>query len=294
MPSTCWWPRVVCIPSWRVCDAVPHAAAVIARRNWFLAQLGLVRYVPRDQLSATQAVEAAHAAAGRSTESKADDSIAGSLAEREVAPGRTASQPLPGTAMPRDPVAEVTARRAVTPRVVLDDTRPSPATVSSPVVDNTDAEPFLCRVGFWHPQSSPVAVLSAMPPGQRPTPVQLTMLANLLKAIGALGQGLPSVDLIDWPPSQGPGLQQGASLSAARDFLSVFLHARWRRQGFETLLVMGEVAARICGDNVAFTVGGRVDFSWGASGIMTHSLHDMEKTPALKADTWQAIRFLAT
>ncbi|MCK9563697.1 MAG: hypothetical protein M0R02_13385, partial [Bacteroidales bacterium] len=106
------------------------------------------------------------------------------------------------------------------PRLDLGDPAPATAVATPAGVPATEpaAEPFLCRIGFWQPASR-VAVLSAMPPGQRPTPVQITMLTNLLKAIGALGQGLPPVDLIDWPPSSGLGMQGGAGLAAARDYL---------------------------------------------------------------------------
>ncbi len=234
-------------------------ARVTARRDWYLAQLGVVRYVPRDALS--------------DSEAEAADPVSpqGESAVAAIAPlGAVDGQP------PRVDPGQSAARSTAIPS---GDREPDP-------------QPFQCRIGFWQPAST-VAVLSAMPPGQRPTAGQVTMLSNLLKAIGALGERLPAVDLMDWPPSAGAGLAAGDGLVAAREFLEIFLQAKRRQQDFDTVLLMGEDAARVCGGDSGIAVGQHLALACGAKGIVTHSLHDMEKHPALKGETWQAIRFLA-
>jgi hypothetical protein len=246
---------------------------VVASRNWYLANLGIVRYVPREDMAREDA-------AGEETATLPADTDH----------SRTASA---GGHLPASDSGQATDLER--PRIDLGEAGPLVRqSFPAPAIQEQQpaAEAFECRIGFWQP-SSRIAVLSAMSPGQRPTPVQVTMLANLLKAIGALGEGLPPVDLIDWPPSPGLGLQGGADLHAARDYLGVFLQAKRRLQDFDTLLLMGDIAARACGGNEDLAVGQQLDLALGVRGIVTHSLHAMEQTPALKAETWQAIRFLA-
>lgn len=254
------------------------AQEAVASRNWYLANLGIVRYVPRDALAQGDNRGEETAELAENADSTAPPAALG--------PGHESGDS-------RQARRQQTDRER--PRIDLGESAP-PATPAAAAPTTKAAQPaaeaFQCRIGFWQP-SSRVVVLSGMPPGQRPTPVQVTMLANLLKAIGALGEGLPSVDLIEWPPSPGLGLQGGADLSAARDYLGVFLQAKRRLQDFDTVLLMGDTAARACGGDEGLAVGQQLAFAWGARGIVTHSLHDMEQRPALKAETWQAIRFLA-
>jgi hypothetical protein len=250
---------------------------VVASRNWYLANLGIVRYVPREDM----AREDAGGEEAPTLPVDADYT-------------RTASA---DNHLPAADSSQVHKQATDRERPRIDLGEAGPAVRQSPPApaiqeQQSAAEAFQCRIGFWQP-SSRIAVLSAMSPGQRPTPVQVTMLANLLKAIGALGEGLPPVDLIDWPPSPGLGLQGGADLHAARDYLGVFLQAKRRLQDFDTLLLMGDIVARACGGDEGLAVGQQLDLALGVRGIVTHSLHAMEQTPALKAETWQAIRFLA-
>ena len=260
--------------------------AASARRNWYLASLGIVRYVPRDEVVPDEAPDDSVSRQHVSPLEEVRDAPAPAEADvvRQGARGAevlAALDSAPSLVRPQEMGSSDRVRSA----------NKGPLAVPAAAGIEPSAEPFLCRLGFWQPAS--VAVISAMPPAQRPTPVQITMLTNLLKAIGAVGQGLPSVDLIDWPPSSGLGLQGGATLAAAREYLSVFLQAKQRLQNYETVLLMGEVAAQACGIDATFEAGYQHDFAWGGRGIVTHSLHDMEKTPSLKAETWQAIRFLA-
>jgi len=234
----------------------------VVRRDWYLANLGIVRYVPRDQLAAT---------------GDGVDAVAAAATEAAV----TA---IPPTAAPGAPAGGR--------RVDLGDSKPRPAPAAAPR-PAAEPEPFLCRLGFWQPTAR-MAVLSAMPPGARPGAAQLAMLGNLLKAINCLGQELPVVDLIDWPQSPNLGLQGVAvDLAGAREFTSVFLAAKAQLAPFEHLLLMGGDAVRVAAGDGDMAVGDQRLLACGAQAIATHSLYDMEQNPALKAETWQAIRFLA-
>ena len=235
-------------------------ASGVSRRDWYLANLGVVRYVPRDEISArSDGVPPANA-----QEDPVQSPAAGEPPAQERLRAALSAQPEP-------PAAGAAAR--------------APVAASAP--------PFECRLGFWQPRAD-LVVLCAMPPGQRPAGEQLTMLANLLKAIGRLGDGLPAVDLIDWPQSPHLGLQGvPVDIAGARDFVAVFLAAKQRLQPFSQVLLMGEDAARVASASDCPAVGEQLELPCGARGIVTHSLHSMAQEPALKAETWQAIKFLA-
>ncbi|HLS97196.1 MAG TPA: hypothetical protein VK018_00590 [Porticoccaceae bacterium] len=239
------------------------AAAGPSRRDWYLANLGVVRYLPRDALGAAQGAPADPAA-------EAPEAPPAAPAPVQATDHLRAALATPPTTLP---AAQTHAAKAP-PRA-------------------EGAPPFECRLGFWQPRAD-LVVLCAMPPGQRPAGEQLTMLANLLKAIGRLGDGLPPVDLMDWPQAPHLGLQGvPVDIAGARDFVAVFLAAKRRLQAFDHVLLMGKDAARVAGAGDDPAVGEQLDLPCGARGIVTHSLHGMAQNPALKAETWQAIRFLA-
>lgn len=241
------------------------AVRSVARRDWYLANLGIVRYVPRDELAATS------------------DSIAPAVESAAEAPAAAPA------AIPAPAARELAVGGQ---RVDLGESKPSlpPAAMPRPVAE---AVPFACRLGFWRPTAR-MAVLTAMPPEARHAAAQQTMLANLLKAINCLGQELPMVDLIDWPPSPTLGLRGVAvDLAGACEFVSVFLAAKTQLAPFEHLLLMGGDAVRVATGGAEMAVGDQRLLACGARAIVTHSLYDMEQNPALKAETWQAIRFLA-
>src|SRR5690606_32963491 len=148
------------------------AAAGPSRRDWYLANLGVVRYLPRDAIDAAQATSA------------------------DLAP--EASDAIPAAPAPVPASDHLRAALATPSAASTSAAKPAPRAEGAP--------PFECRLGFWQPRAD-LVVLCAMPPGQRPAGEQLTMLANLLKAIGRLGDGLPPVDLMDWPQAPHLGLQ---------------------------------------------------------------------------------------
>ncbi|MFA5631012.1 MAG: hypothetical protein WC997_05840 [Porticoccaceae bacterium] len=232
-----------------------------SRRAWYLAALGVVRYALKDG-----PVSLADAPAQ----------------EEQAAPERQSDQRTLAAADRADSMAAV--------RQALVDKTPEPAVPppAVPAAAPAAEEVLAFRLAFWQPAPQ-VVVLSAMPPGVRVSASQQDMLANLLRAIHSLpGGGLAAAELIDWPPRVGAP----AGLDGARQLLDVFLEVKAKLQPFTTALLMGEIPARLIAGRGA-QPGERLTLHTGAEGIVTHSLHDMEKAPALKRETWEAIRHLA-
>lgn len=225
-------------------------------RDWYLATLGVVRYLPR-QVGSEMSADALAATPGADTVTEA-----------------------PGTLKAIAPSSPTAVFEAQKPKNHKQEPQPGQ-------VGGEEETVLQFRLGFWQP-SPLLVVISAMPPGARPGADHQAMLANLLKAIGQLPAPLPSAELIDWPLARGGD----TGLQGAREFLTVFLDAKAKLQPFATALLMGELPARILA-NEQIPVAGRVDLDCGANGIVCHSLHDMAANPGLKRETWDAIRHLA-
>lgn len=186
---------------------------------------------------------------------------------------RVAGEP-PGAAAPGT-AATTPAGRAAAPAA-------APGTVAA-------EELAPVRLACWRPAAD-LLVLDALPPGQRPERERLTLLANILRAIGRLPGSLPAAEFIDWPSLPGGD----RSLSGAREALALFLAGRMAREPFAWVLVMGAPAQRWLGGGEQGEAGARIALADGrAQGIPVPGLGDMLAAPQLKAQTWQAIRGLA-
>ena len=167
---------------------------------------------------------------------------------------------------------------------------PSVAPVSSPPdAAGGDTQGLLppLRLACWQPAPD-LLVFDAQPPGGCPNRDQLTLLGNILAAIGRRPATLPAAEFIDWPPLPGGD----CSLSGAREALALFLRGRQSQSSFAWLLVLGEPAWRFFAD--AACAGQRLAVAEGAvQAILVPGLAEMLADPQSKAATWQAIRFLA-
>lgn len=263
-------------------------------RDWYLNALGVVRYVPRAGNGAE--IEAPYKdedqSWGSSEPASSFESSVESIAGATPASPAAVKAAVDATAALRESLqsgsgdsgAATSPRTVNTTEISQGSTRanaePSPATAA---LENEDAKPF--RLAFWQP-SSALVVLSALPPGARPSQAQQDMLANLLKAIGELGEALPAVEWIDWPLAKQPSI----SASSAREFVETFLDVKHKLQHFSTVLLMG------CGHltlDHSKGIGKSQTLRCSATGIVTHSLDAMERDPGLKRQTWEAIRHLA-
>ena len=228
-------------------------------RNWYLSTLGVTQYLPRSSVSVA--------------DSQAD--VAATV-ERQ--------------------------RQSLKSAIDLDSAQPKveekpEAQVSLPV-DEQEAAAISFRLACWQPVDD-LLVIDSLPPGEQPGSDRLKLLANILRAIDRLpGNGLPQAELIDWPVTAGGS----AGETGARAMLSVFLEARIKKFGVCWVLLMGEPAATYIGNSIgnsslesdsAVEIGQQRELSGSAKAILCHSLSRLLQEPVRKAETWQAIGFLA-
>ena len=235
-----------------------------ARRDRYLAALGIVRYRPRPP----------------------PDVLAAPGSEAPVVAPAASAAPVPRPAL-LDPLAPSAQAHPVPPPVAggagaapLSDATSVPA---PPAVESEDL--LHVRLACWQPAPD-LMVLDALPPGGRPDRGQLTLLANILRAIGRLEGPLPVVEYIDWPLLPGGD----ASMSGAREAVALFLAGRRAAAPFAWLVAMGEPAWRCLSS--AAGAGEQIAVG-GAQAILVPGLGEMLADPGLKAVTWKAIRALA-
>ncbi|MFZ2209492.1 MAG: hypothetical protein WAV22_12570 [Porticoccaceae bacterium] len=144
------------------------------------------------------------------------------------------------------------------------------------------------RLACWHPAPD-LLVFDAMPAGGWPDRERMTLLANMLRAIGRLPGPLAAAEVIDWPPFAGAD----ASLAGARESLALFVAGRMATAPFRWLLALGEISWRCLGAESPLTVGDELALAGDVRAILLPGLTDMLAAPARKAATWRAIRQLA-
>jgi len=234
-------------------------------RDWYLATMGVVRYVPVRRSAASTDVVTAEACMAVPPSAGAELAPSADSARLKWPGGRhTGSEPVAPTA----PIEGADASESA---------QPQPAFV----------EPL--RLVFWQPGAD-LAVLDSLAPTQRPQVPELRLLENILKAIKRFSGELPAPEFIDWPPAR----SASADLAGARVYLNMFLDGRRRQQPFNWLLLMGSAAARmLCVDTGTPEVGTELPLACGATAIVVPGLEEMVEKPDLKASAWQAIRFLA-
>lgn len=266
MRSICSKIPTGCIRKWPESEGLLSLDAGL--RNWYLATLGIVRYVSREpgQL-------ATHRQSGADV---ADDvplrPSLGEIADAvSVKPAKISAGNISGAIQLPVSVGEEI----------------DPLADGSAAVE--EISPF--RLAFWR-ASPDLVVLDSLAPGRKTSPQQLELLQKILKAIGHLPRQLSDPELIDWPVSAGAQ----SDLPGARALLGIFLEARHRKAPFLWALLMGDAAAKVLGTPTEKSEPGAdngVQLECGATGILTASLDDMLDRPQLKAGTWTAIRFLA-
>jgi hypothetical protein len=251
-----------------------------ARRDRYLAALGIVRYRPRPAPG-----DAAAMSAEVSQQQFATDPA-------PMAPSSAAVPPVPAA---RSPVAEV--ERSESPLAALREQTRTPAAVTraapeippEPAIVPVGAPAALAfRLACWQPAPD-LLVLDAMPAGGWPDRERMTLLANILRAIGRLPGPLAAAEMIDWPPFAGAD----ASLAGARESLALFIAGRMATAPFRWLLAMGETSWHCLGADSAHTVGTELALAGAARAILLPGLADMLASPERKAATWRAIRHLA-
>ncbi len=147
------------------------------------------------------------------------------------------------------------------------------------------------RLACWQP-SDDLLVINGLAPGSVPLQEESGLLANIIRAIGRLGDVLTSPQLIDWPPSTADQTDR----SGAEEMLSVFVEARVKKQGVLWVLLMGELPSALLLPSrsvCSLSVGQMEELPGGARAIVTPSLQELLNTPELKSETWRAIRVMS-
>lgn len=132
--------------------------------------------------------------------------------------------------------------------------------------------------------SDTVLVINGFAYGEQANRTQLELLANILRAIGQLPQGLPAAELIEWPLS--PGAE--STLAGAKTQLSMFLLGRQQVRPFRRLLAMGDAPQRLLANDIAVN-----DSALSlVETLFIPSLQAMLAEPLCKREAWQALRHL--
>lgn len=228
-------------------------------RNWYLASLGVVRYIPRDS------VEAARMAAPRPRSARQD------------------APPEPGSGAAHQRLMAELAARPPAPA------KPEPASPEPSPANEPQAQAMRFRLACWQP-SPALALLDSLEPGQRPGPDHRALLARMLTRLNQLSGELAAAELIDWPPG-GP---QAPDADGAPEMMSSFITARAGKHSFRYVLLMGRAAsACFAPPGASPAVGDQLELPAGIRGIVTHSVNDLLADPGLRRSTWEAIEFLA-
>ena len=247
-------------------------------RNWYLSNLGIVQYIPKDEESAALPF---HSAVAEASEGIAGEDEGGS---------QTATKPTKSLAAS---VLELVGEKV--------DVQSAPeqqdAVIKQAVVvaEDTNVPALNFRLACWHPCDD-LLVFNQLEPDGQPDQDQSQLLSNILKAIGRLPNRLPVPELLDWPIDNTVGEGVDHSETGAKDMLSVFLDARIKKHGVLWVLLMGELSSELLSprdEPYTDLLSKTEEISGGAQIIVIRSLQEMLVDPDTKAETWQAIRCLA-
>ncbi len=242
-------------------------------RDYYLATLGVVQYVPRDFcLPETDAV-------AERVESEVPAVVARSERPADL---DILKQNVSSSFEPRSPQEHALQKQAS-----------QPPEQRIPSADEASEPEVRFRITCWQPVAD-LLVVSSLEYGQNPRQPQQELLSGVLRAIGRLPQPLHEPELLDWPTKPGAD----ASASGARTLFSTFLHARLQNRSVRWVLVMGDVAAQYLLSGGQLPEGkagaeGRIQLTDNTAAIVTPGLEQMLADREHKRATWEAVRFLA-
>lgn len=152
------------------------------------------------------------------------------------------------------------------------------------------------RLACWR-VSEQLLVIDSLQPGERPDSRCVTLLGNILKAIGQQPDLLAPVEFFDWPLSPGAD----ASLAGARISISSFLRGRISQEPFRWVIGMGGAAIQCLVPETGLSDrdihksdfrGESFPLFSGARLLCVPGLSEMLTDPSCKALTWETLRFL--
>lgn len=283
----------------------------LQRRDWYLATLGVVRYVARGS-EVDQGVEEALAtppvAGGRSgsegraalhqllaAEATGSPALTSATAASRAAPAETESAatdaPDPGSS-----VAGAFAAEAETPPV------PSSGLPShvepgakhgkehgneKPGDELLAADEIEVRLAVWQPAPD-LLFFDSMQPGEQPSIQMARLVTNIVAALGRQADGAPVPQLIDWPPARS---RVASDLEAARTMVSAFCDARLSGGTVQLAVIMGGDAVRLLQPEEGVLEEDSIRACrWrDLDTVIAPPLSDLLGNPSAKRRLWQAL-----
>lgn len=256
----------------------------LQRRDWYLAALGVVRYVPRgrvvdqgvdEALPATEGSPGSPASEGRAAlrQLLADEAPASQSLTHSAAASRTASAdaeppPVPASGLPSS---------------VETDPAPPPG---KPVPEQS-ADEIAVRLAVWQPTSD-LLFFDSMQPGEQPSIQMARLVTNIVAALGRRADSAPMPQLIDWPPARSRVV---GDLAAARTMVAAFCDARLSAGAVQLVVMLGSDAVRLLqpdedpGEEVAIRATRWRDLDT----VIVPPLSSLLGDPSAKRRVWQAL-----
>lgn len=252
------------------------------RQDWYLATLGIVRYVPRGRVVAEfERIESppADIAAGR-----------GSL--RQLLADEAPSRVVSSQATPAVAQTSVASRAAEPVLAALSQQNTSPITavdaVSSLLIESDAGsdEEIRARLAVWQPAPDLLFFDSLAPDGQ-PSLQMARLVSNITASLGRKGSAAAMPQLLDWPPARS---RVTGDLQAARAMITAFCDARLSGEQVRLALVLGSDAVRLLlpdGDGADLTT--RTCRWRDLDAVIAPALSDLLGDAAGKRDLWRAL-----
>ena len=141
-------------------------------------------------------------------------------------------------------------------------------------------------LALWQPADD-LLICTAVD-GDLPDQQQVSLLANIVKAMGQKIATLPQFELISWPPHRN---MQGGELEA-REYLSTLIKARADSRSTKTLLLLGKSAGDwlLSAEQLSDVDQGLLPVTGNLTALRIPSLQEMFADQAFKREAWEIIR----
>lgn len=182
---------------------------------------------------------------------------------------------------PSNQAAEITDKMSATQTGIASESSAAAEQVSPQTLsDNVELS-----LALWQPADD-LLICTAVD-GDLPDQQQVSLLANIVKAMGQKIATLPQFELISWPPHR--NMQGGEP--EAREYLSTLIKARVDSKSTKTLLLLGETAGEwlLFPEQVAKVEAGQLPVTEKLTALRVPSLQDMLTDQAFKREAWEII-----
>ena len=233
-------------------------------QDWYLANMGVVKYTVRDTLP----------------EAVAD----------QVKPEKAISSSQPNQSVrSREADVIIGAIKANLPH--SKPVEESPEVVSELIPDETTFAGSTVNffLACWHPVDD-LLVINDLYDAENTSSDEQQLMSNILFAIGRRPANAAQLkpEILSWP-----GKSPDKSEAGARTMLSMFLASRIKSRGVCWVLLMGSAAWQYLDEIDKQAIGDSVQLAGGATGLLLPSLAEILETPLLKRKVWSAIQHLA-